>query len=262
MKPLPHVIERTVTIEADPGLVFSFFTESERWAAWWGTGSTIDPRVGGAIKIVHSNGFVTTGEVFEYAPPTRIGFTFSMQYKGEIPAEDSRVTMTVGPHPKGTSVHVHHAVADEALAAMLPQGWRFHLSLFANAVSNIENENAPELVDGWLGLWTEPDAAARKATLAAIANMDVRFCDMYTSLTGADEIALHIAAAQKFMPGIRLERRSPVRHCQGTALADWDAVGPDGKVRMNGTNVFVIRRGRIESVTGIAAAKAGNSSAP
>src|SRR5262245_36617675 len=251
MKRLPFVVERSIIIEADPALVFTFFTDPERWAAWWGSGSTIDPRVGGAIRIVHANGFISTGEVFELAPPTRFGFTFSMQYQGVIPPEDSRVTLSVEPHAKGTSVHVSHAVADKGVADLLPQGWRFHLSLFANAVYNLVNAAAPELVDAWFGLWSEPDGEARTATLRAIAASDASFRDSYSSLTGLEEIGLHIAAAHKFMPGIRMERRGRVRHCQGTALADWTAVGPDGQPRMSGTNVFVIRRGKFESVTGI-----------
>jgi len=42
-----------------------------------------------------------------------------------------------------------------------------------------------------------------------------------------------------------------VRHCQGSVLADWMAVGSDGKERMSGTSVFVFGPdGRIETVTG------------
>jgi len=251
MKTLPFVVERTIVIDADPELVFTFFTHAERWAAWWGSGSTMDPRVGGAIRIVHSNGFVSTGEVFEFEPPRRFGFTFSMQYQGVVPPEDSRVIFTIEPHANGTSVHVRHAVADKALADLLPQSWRFHLSLFTNAVSNLVNVGGSDLVDAWFGLWTEPDSEERMAKLRGIAAADASFRDPYSSLTGLEEIALHIAAARKFMPGIRMERAGPVRHCQGTALADWDAVGPDGQKRMTGTNVFVMRRGKLESVTGI-----------
>ena len=36
-----------VRIEADRETVFRYFTDSGRWAAWWGAGSTIDPRPGG-----------------------------------------------------------------------------------------------------------------------------------------------------------------------------------------------------------------------
>ena len=39
-------LDRTVVIRARPETVFGFFTDSGRWAAWWGAGSTIDPQAG------------------------------------------------------------------------------------------------------------------------------------------------------------------------------------------------------------------------
>ena len=45
MTGLDHVVERTVTIAARRETVFRYFTDSERFAAWWGAGSTIDPRM-------------------------------------------------------------------------------------------------------------------------------------------------------------------------------------------------------------------------
>jgi hypothetical protein len=67
------------------------------------------------------------------------------------------------------------------------------------------------------------------------------------------DLVAHISAALRFMPGIRLQRRGDVRHCQGTVLADWVAIDGDAKERMSGTSVFVLSaEGKIESVTGLA----------
>ena len=35
---LPYRLDRLITIQAPRELVCSFFTESARWAAWWGEG--------------------------------------------------------------------------------------------------------------------------------------------------------------------------------------------------------------------------------
>ena len=51
MSALPHRLDRTVVIQAKPETVFSFFTDSDRWASWWGVGSTIEPRAGGQMYI-------------------------------------------------------------------------------------------------------------------------------------------------------------------------------------------------------------------
>lgn len=50
---LPYRLDRTITIQAPRETVFRYFTESARWAAWWGAGSTIDPRPGGRMYIRH-----------------------------------------------------------------------------------------------------------------------------------------------------------------------------------------------------------------
>lgn len=251
--PLPFSVDRSIFIQADPATVFSFFVEPVRWAAWWGAGSTVEPRVGGAILIRHSNGFESTGEVLEIVPQERIVFTYSLQAAKPVPAEESRVTLRLEPQGTGTLVSVTHHVADAGLRDLLPQGWRFHLSLFANAVANVTNADAPALADAWFSLWTEAEAdpAARTSTLRDIAAEHIRFADRYSCLDGIAEIETHIGASQRFMPGVSLERRGEVRHCQGTALVDWAAL-KDGNVIMTGTNVFVFGSGgKFASVTGV-----------
>ena len=249
---LPYSVNRSILIQADLETVFSFFTDPARWAAWWGTGSTVEPHVGGAVRIRHSNGFESTGEVLEVVAPERFVFTYSLQAARPIPAEESRVTVRLEVRGTATLVSVVHDVADAGLRDLLPQGWRFHLSLFANAVADVTNADAAALADTWFALWTEPDAAARTATLERIATTGIQFRDRYSCLEGTAEVETHIGASQRFMPGVTLERRGDVRHCQGTALADWVAT-KDGMQVMAGTNVFVFGPGaKFASVTGVA----------
>jgi hypothetical protein len=92
----------------------------------------------------------------------------------------------------------------------------------------------------------------RASTLTTIAAAGLRFRDRYSCLDGIEEIVTHIGASQRFMPGIRMERRGAARHCQGTALVDWIALGKEDKPVMSGTNVFVFGPGgKLSSVTGI-----------
>jgi len=106
-------------------------------------------------------------------------------------------------------------------------------------------------VDRWFAAWGEPDATARERTLAAIAAAEIRFGDRFSCLDGITDINAHLTAAQRFMPGIRLERRGEIRQCQWHVLADWVAVASDGQERGRGTNLFVLDAdGRITAVTG------------
>jgi hypothetical protein len=131
------------------------------------------------------------------------------------------------------------------------QGWRFQLSLFANLIANEVNAQAGALVDGWFAAWGEPDAAARERSLDAITSADVRFHDKFSCIDGRADLRAHFAAAQRFMPGLRLERRGDIRHCQWHALADWAMIAADGQERGRGTNLFVLDADqRIAAVTG------------
>ncbi len=95
---LPHRLERTVLINAKPSTVFAFLTETPHWAAWWGAGSTIDPKAGGKIYIRHANGVESLGQVLELDPPQRIVFSYGFASGKPIPPGSSRVTIRLEPH--------------------------------------------------------------------------------------------------------------------------------------------------------------------
>ena len=62
---LTHRLDRDVVIEAPREIVFRFFTDAQRWAAWWGAGSTIDPMPGGKLVIRYPDGTEVLGEVLD-----------------------------------------------------------------------------------------------------------------------------------------------------------------------------------------------------
>lgn len=242
-----------MVICASPDTVFRFFTGNARWAKWWGAGSTIDAQPGGSVLIRHPNGVEVTGEVIEIQPPQRLVFTYGFASGKPIPPGSSRVTIDLAEASGGTRLKLTHEFAEEAVRDQHVQGWRFQLSVFSNAVSDEVNAGAASLIDQWFALWTLTDAAERERVLERIAAPSVAFRDRYSLLEGISDLSAHIGASQRFMPGIAMERRGPIRHCQGTVLAEWAAVGEDGEQRMSGTNVFVMdEQARIASVTGVA----------
>jgi uncharacterized protein YndB with AHSA1/START domain len=248
---LEHRLDRTIIINAPREAVFAFFTDSERWARWWGAGSTIDPRPGGRIHIKYPEGTEVTGEVIEVKPPERIVFTYGYVSGEPIPPGSSRVTIRLADDHGATRLTLTHEFGDAAVRDQHVQGWRYQLSLFSNVVADEVNGGAAEAVDAWFDSWAEPDAATRERTLGRIAASGIRFHDRYSNISGLAELHPHVAAAQHFMPGMRMKRSGDVRHCQGTVLADFAVVGPDGVERARGTNVFVFGpTGQIESATG------------
>jgi uncharacterized protein YndB with AHSA1/START domain len=248
---LPHELKRVLVIQASRETVFRFFTDEARWAAWWGAGSTIDARPGGRVVIRYPNAVEAWGEVIDVTPPERITFTYGYASGTPIPVGGSRVTIRLDAEGTRTRLHLTHQFADAAVRDEHIQGWRYQLSLFANAVANEVYAQADRQVDAWFEAWSEPDSATREGTLARIASRDVGFRDRFSAIEGLDDLSVHLAAAHRFMPGIRLRRAGDVRQCQGLVLADWVAHASDGQERSRGTNVFVFSStGLIESVTG------------
>ena len=248
---LPHALDRHVIIRAHVETVFRYFTDSSRWATWWGPGSTIDPRPGGKLFIRYPNAVEAGGEVLEIDPPRRIVFTMGYATGQPMPIGASRVTIELAGDPAGTRLTLHHEFAEQAACENHVQGWRYQLSVFANVVADHQNAGAAVRVDEWFAAWSEPDPAKRERLLATAVSSGVSFRDRFSLVEGLDDLKPHLAAVHQFMPGMKLMRSGEPRHCQGTVLADWVATGPDGAERGRGTNVFALDQdGKIDAVVG------------
>lgn len=247
----PHRLDRVITIQASRESVFRFFTDSARWASWWGAGSSIEPRTGGAVRICHPGGVEVVGEVLAIAPPQSIVFTYGNAGGKPIAVGGSTVTIELERHGLGTRLQLTHTFAEAAPREEFVQGWRFQLALFSNLVTDEANAGAEARVDTWFRSWSEPDAAERERMFASTASSDVQFRDRFSHLDGMSDLLPHVTAAQHFMPGMTIRREGNIRHCQGTVLADWTAVAADGQPRGRGTNVFVVGGdGKFTAITG------------
>jgi uncharacterized protein YndB with AHSA1/START domain len=251
---LPFSLERTVDIRARRATVFRFFTDRERFARWWGEGSTIDPKVGGAVAIVYPGGARASGTVKEIVQDERIAFTYGYDDPGKpIAPGGSLVTVTLTELADGTRVHLRHDVADGAVRDEHVQGWRYQLAVFAKVVGDDVLGGAGAALASWFTAWNAGDPARTRELLAQIVLPAITFRDAFGNTAGLDELVVHVAAVQRFMPGLRLEARGNVRHVHDTALIDWAALKSDGTSAMSGTNVVRFAAdGRIADVVGIA----------
>jgi uncharacterized protein YndB with AHSA1/START domain len=251
-KQLTHRLDRTVLIRATRATVFRYFTDSARFAAWWGTGSTIDARPGGAVVIRYPNAVEAGGEVLEVVPGERIVFTYGYRDTAKPVAWGaSRVTVTFADHAQGTVLTLRHDFHEAAQRDAHQPGWRYQLAVFAGVVSGEQNAGLATHVDAWFSAWSSDDAAERARLLGSSTTEGVAFRDAFGLVAGRTELLEHIGAVKTHMPGMRITRARDPRHVQGCALADWEAAGPDGKVAMRGTNVFELAPdGRIAGCVG------------
>jgi hypothetical protein len=189
--------------------------------------------------------------VVEVVVPERLVFTYGYVSGTPIAAGASLVTIALDEEPAGTRVRLSHAFAEPAVRDHHIQGWRYQLSLFANAVANQAHAGADAIVDRWFTAWSDPDAETRRTALGQTVSGSVAMRDPFSAVDGLPDLVEHLAAVHRFMPGLTIARDGAVRHCQGMAIADWIVCDAAGHEKSRGTNVFSLTPdGRIDCVTG------------
>jgi uncharacterized protein YndB with AHSA1/START domain len=245
-------VERVTEIVAPIETVFSFFTDNARFAAWFGAGSRIEPRVGGKVEVVLPGGVKAGGVVEAFEPPRRIKFTWGYAGSATIPIGLSRVEIFLEPTEAGTRVRlVHSRIPTEADVPEQTQGWRYHMAVFGRAVTAVAHARAAELADKWFAAWNTADSAERSRLLAACADSRVMFRDQYSATDGIADLEPHLAAFHVHMPGMKITRKGEPAVSHHTCLVAWDAQGPDGAVMGSGRNYFEFSaEGRIAKAIG------------
>ena len=241
---LKEILDRRITIRARRETVFAYFTDSARFARWWGEGSRIDGREGGEVFIRNPNGATVTGRIVEIAPPEKIVFT----YVGS--GVESLVTIRLEESNAGTELHLRHAFSSAKIRDHFVQGWRYQLSVFSKLVAEDAKDIVTRNVDAFFRAWGDPDGGTRRELLESCATRDISFRDPYSATDGLDDLLANLEAIQIHMPGVTLSRSGDVRISHGTALADWTATR-SGEPMGTGTNLFELSPdGRIARAAG------------
>lgn len=245
-------IERNIVIRARLTTVWSFFSDSERFARWWGEGSVIEAKIGGAVKICYPGGATVSGEVLAIEAPHAIVFSYGYDDPNKpLRPGESTVRVKLSEHPLGTLVELRHELPSRELADMHVPGWRYQLSVFAKVAHALQHEGREAIVDAWFAAWNGSDDESRARDLTRAAVDEVEFADNFAYLRGRDELLGQLAALAVHMPGVTLARVGALRYAQGTALCDFEARRGE-QMMMSGTNVFEFAPdGRVARVVGI-----------
>lgn len=253
---LAFSLDRTVEIHARRATVFRFFSDAARFARWWGAGSMIEPAPGGVVRVRYPDGSTASGAITELVEDQRIAFTYGYDDPAQqIRPGGSLVTITLEDTTAGgTRVQLRHDVAAAKLRHEHIQGWKYQLAVLAKIASDDAHAAAPAAIAAWFAAWNEPTDDRRRALLAPIVTTGVAFRDGFGNATGLDELLAHIAACQRFLPGVRLDAQGTPRISHGTVVADWTMRRPGDDAMITGTNVFRLSpTGQIAEVIGVAA---------
>ncbi len=251
---LDHVLERSLVIHAERATVFRFFADSERFARWWGAGSTIDPRVGGRLAIRHPNGVVVSGEVTDLVDGERIAFTYGYESGQPIGPGESLVTITLEDVADGTRLDLRHAFHEAGVRDAHLAGWRYHLAVFAKVVSDEQFAGAEHIIDGWFAAWNADEEDDRRRALESVASASIEFRDPFGVTSGVEDLLGHIRQARLHLKTFALGREGAVRRSHGLALAAFAARDGEGKQVMQGENLYELAPdGKLARVIGLPA---------
>lgn len=126
-----------------PQEVWPALVEPERLAAWFPSGATIEPRVGGTVVF----GFGGDGTVTDLDPPRLIAFTW----------ETDHLRFELAPYGDGSLLVLVHTFDDRAGAASFAAGWESCLDVL-DGVPEGDHESRHEQLLVELGL-LEPHVA-------------------------------------------------------------------------------------------------------
>ena len=119
-------IEQTVNIAASPATVWSFWTEPERLAEWWGSDAQVAAEPGGIYRVAMESGPVMVGNFVELDPPHRLVFTFGWDQNAPdepMAPGSTRVEVTLTPDGDGTVLNLRHFDIPETHAGDHRKGW-------------------------------------------------------------------------------------------------------------------------------------------
>ena len=140
----------SIHIDAEPALVFEYFTEPDALASWMGDRAVVDPRPGGEFTL-HFGDKCVEGRYVELDPPRRLVITWGRRGSPTFPPSISRLEVTFVAAEGGTLVEIVHHGLPEAEARRHALGWLHYLGRLRSVISGIPLEahaTPPELIDG------------------------------------------------------------------------------------------------------------------
>ena len=131
-------IEREVMIHAHPATIFRYFSDPERFGAWFGAGSSMETRPGGEIDVHYPDGRKAVGEVLEVAENERIVFTWGWIDHPVLPPGSSTVEVQLVPDAHGTLVRLTHSGLPSDEIAIHARGWEHYVPRLGEVAAGLD----------------------------------------------------------------------------------------------------------------------------
>jgi uncharacterized protein YndB with AHSA1/START domain len=129
-------LTREVVVAASPSTIFPFLIDPEEHVRWMGTEAELDPRSGGAYRVLVRGVHPGVGEFLEVIPDQKVVFTFGWDEPDHpIPAGSTVIEISLIPDGEKTRVRlVHRGLPDDAVGDHTG-GWDHYLDRLATVAA-------------------------------------------------------------------------------------------------------------------------------
>lgn len=111
-------------------------------------------------------------------------------------------------------------------------------------------DDLTDLIDRYIAVWNETDAAKRRALIARTFTESTHFIDPLQEGSGQAGIDALVAGVQEKFPGCRFRRAGTVDAHHDRVRFRWELAPAGGEVFVDGTDFATVAGGRLASVTG------------
>ena len=138
---------REVVVDASPETIFPFLTDPSKHVLWMGSEAELDPRPGGAYRVLAQGVHPGVGEFVEVVTNKKVVFSFGWDEPNHpIPAGSTEIEITLIPEGEKTRVRLaHRGLPDDAISDHT-KGWDHYLDRLATVATG--GDAGPEVMGG------------------------------------------------------------------------------------------------------------------
>ena len=123
---------REIVVDASPETIFELLTVAEKHVLWDGTEAELDPRPGGAYRVLVHGEYQAAGEFVNVVPNERVELTFGWEQEGNpITPGSTRVVYELIPEGGKTTVRLTHSGLPDDAVNDHTTGWDHYLGRLA-----------------------------------------------------------------------------------------------------------------------------------
>jgi uncharacterized protein YndB with AHSA1/START domain len=140
----------SIHIDAEPEVVFDYFTQPDALVRWMGDYAILEPRPGGQFTLI-LGGRTVQGRYVSLEPPHRLVITWGRQGSATFPPGSSTLEVTLAAEAGGTRVTVVHTGLPASETHRHVLGWELYLDRLAvvAAGGQVADHGVPaELTEG------------------------------------------------------------------------------------------------------------------